>query len=186
MKQPSRYFWLAVALQVVILLGMAGRHGYTLMTGIPIKLQVASVDVYDTRGSQPVRLSYAITTLEEGAVSFGGAPYRQGQPVWVTLVKGDPVWTAVAVSTAKPAPAPDAAAVRANVLWMNSAWNDGPMPKPPSVVVRYGLEQFYLAGSETENLYDRAKDLTVEALVDPFGRAALSKVFLAGRELKFR
>jgi uncharacterized membrane-anchored protein len=194
MLRPKRFFWLAVVLQILLLLGMVGRHGYTLMTGTPIKLQTLPVDPWDPFRGQYVQLNYAISNLEEGKVSFAGAPYRQGQAVWVTVAKGDPFWTAVAVSAGKPAPAADTVALRGTVQWTDDGPDRGPDPspapgpanKPVTVFIHYGIEQFYVPEGQGKELEGRPRDLTVEALVDPFGRAALNRVFLEGKEIQWR
>jgi len=181
----KQWFWLAVAIQVIVLLGMAARHAYTLKTGQPVMLETAPVDPWSPLRGQYVSLSYKISMLREGEVAFSGAPYRDGQRVWVTLRKGDPYWSAVSVSGVKPAVATGEVAVLGTVQWMS--WNGrANLRGPAEVSVRYGIEQFYVPEGQGEDIERERRNLTVEVRVDSFGRAALSRVFVDGREITWQ
>lgn len=199
----GRTFWAAVALQILILFGMMGVHGFTLATGEPVLLKTAPVDPWDMFRGQYVRLTYEISRIEEGSIPMEGAPYQRGDRVWVTLQQGDPFWTAVAVSDRRPVTAAGQIAVRATVEWMHEGWEvpaepvgeDRPRPAdgrevprrmPGELRLRYGIEQFYVPEGEGLDLERQQEQMTVEALVDRFGRIALHKVFVAGREIRWR
>ena len=184
----KRIFWLAVALQVLILLGIVGRHQYTLATGTPILLKTAPVDPWDPFRGDYVRLNYEISSLTKDKVAMTGSPYRRGQSVWVTVAKGQEFWSAVAVSDKRPAVQNGQVALRAIVEFDNSAWDPAPgEPRTmPQLFVRYGIEQFYVPEGEGKDLETRQRDMTVQALVDRFGRAALHKVFVEGKEIQWR
>lgn len=182
----KHWFILAVAIQVLVLLGMAARHAYTVRTGQPVMLETAPVDPWSLLRGQYVRLSYKISMLREGEVTFSGAPYRDGQRIWVTLRKGDPYWKAVSVSDRRPATATGEVAVLGTVQWMS--WSGEPSGesstrRPAEVSVRYGIEQFYVPEGEGRELESGRASLSVEVRVDSLGRAALSRVFRDGKEI---
>lgn len=174
----KRGFWVAVALQVVILVGMMGLHGYTLATGSPVVLKTVPVDPWDPFMGQYVTLRYEISSLKASQVVMTGTPYRRGQQVWVSLRKGHPYWSAVAVSARRPEAGPGEMIMRGTV---ESTWDER-----GQVWIRYGIEQFYVPEGEGQKLEQNQPELTVEALVDSFGRAALSRVFYKGEEIRWR
>ncbi|MDP2856661.1 MAG: GDYXXLXY domain-containing protein [Bacillota bacterium] len=179
-----RWFFLTVAIQVLVLLGMAARHTYTVRTGQPVMLETAPVDPWSPLRGQYVRLSYKVSMLREGEVAFSGAPYRDGQRVWVTLRKGDPYWKAAAVSDRRPPAAAGEVAVLGTVQWMS--WGgEASVKGPAEVSVRYGIEQFYVPEGEGQELESGAS-LSVEVRVDSLGRAALSRVFRDGKEITWQ
>jgi len=181
----KQWFWVAVAIQVIVLLGMAARHTYTLGTGQPVMLETAPVDPWSPLRGQYVSLSYKISLLREGEVSLSGAPYRAGQRVWVTLRKGDPYWKAVSVSAMRPAPAAGELAVLGTVQWIS--WNpETPLKGPAEMFIRYGIEQFYVPEGQGQDIQSGRESLAVEVRVDSFGRAALSRVFRDGKEITWQ
>lgn len=189
-NKPRLRFWAAIAIQVAILLGMVGMHSYTLATGQPVRLQTAPVDPWDPFRGEYVYLNYAISRLGTDQMPMDGAPYRQGQRVWVTLRKGEPYWTAVKVSAAKPQTGPDEVVLRARVQWTQpydytkEGLTEGDLPG--WLVLRYGIEQFYVPEGQGQALQGQMADLSVEAVVDSQGRAALRQVFLEGQPIQWR
>jgi uncharacterized membrane-anchored protein len=203
-------FWLAVAVQLAVLLGMVGLHGYTLATGQPVLLKTAPVDPWDLMRGQYVRLAYEITTLDAGKVTVTGSP-RQADRVWVTLRKGAAYWDAVAIGPARPALGPGEVAIRGRVMaiWTGPLATGplamGPMATGPMAmgrtvpasplakgeqskrfVVRYGIEQFYVPEGEGQKLEGRRAALDVEVAVDSRGRAALRRVLVDGKPITWR
>lgn len=179
----KRWFWVAVALQVLVLLGMVASHAYTLATGSPIVLKTAPVDPWDYFMGEHVVLRYEISRLDTAHVAVSGGPFKRDQTVWVTLRKGDPYWTAVSVSAKRPAAAGGGEiAVRALVNYVGEMSVPGG-PRQNVVDVRYGIEQFYVPEGEGPKLEQQRTKISVEAKVDSFGRAGLSRVFVDGKEI---
>ena len=180
-----RRFWWAVAIQVAVLLTMIAVHGYTLATGRAVTLKTAPVDPWGYLTGRYVSLSYEISHFKEAELPMEGAPYKRNQTVWVTLQEGDPYWTAEAVSAHRPALSPNQVVLRGTVT---AAWQPYATPGTKSsweYNLHYGIEQFYIPERE-KLLEQRGADFTVEALVDSFGRAALHRVFLDGREIRWQ
>ncbi|HLN63637.1 MAG TPA: GDYXXLXY domain-containing protein [Symbiobacteriaceae bacterium] len=180
----KRWFWLAVALQVLLLLGMVGRHAYTVATGQPILLQTAPVDPWDMFRGEYVRLNYTISRIDVAATPTSGGPFKRGQAVWVVMQQGEPSWTLVAVHAAHPGTAPGQIALKATVV--QEQWGESQRPQP--MLLEYGIEQFYVPEGEGPKLEQAARDhkLTVQVLVDNFGRAVVHKVFTDGQEVRWR
>ena len=183
MRNKRWLFVAAVALQVMLLLGMAARHTYTLQTGRPIRLETVPVDPWDMFRGEYVQLRYKISELSAGQIPMTGAPYERGQRVWVTLRQADPYWVAVALSDRKPAVGGGEVALQGRVEWWMT---EGGPTGGPQGSVHYGIEQFYVPEGEGPGLEERRLQISVEARVDRFGRAALSRVFVDGKEIEWR
>lgn len=203
----KRWFLLAIGVQLLILFSLIGVHSFTQMTGEPVMLKTAPRDPWDPFRGEYVVLSYEISRLEVGTIPMEGEPYVRGQRVWVTLAEGNPYWTAVAVSDRRPQTTAGQLAVRGTVEWMSEGWGpvpgepiDRPNPERPGdekpvewrermpgeLFLRYGIEQFYVPEGEGPGLERPEAELTVEALVDRFGRIALRKVFVDGKEIRWQ
>lgn len=197
----AKKFWLAVAVQLLVLFGMIGVHSYTVATGTPVLLKTAPVDPWDALRGQYVSLNYEISMLRPEQIPMTGLPYRSGQTIWVTLQKGNPYWTAVAVSDKRSAAAAGQVIIKGIVQWYMEPFEpkvaeptsppgappppETPPPQPARLMVRYGIEQFYVPEGQGEDLQRQVRDMSVEALVDSTGRAALHKVFLGDKEIKW-
>lgn len=176
-----RNFGVAVLLQVVILLGIAAWQLFTLLSGTAVHLKSVPVDPWDPFRGEYVDLSYEISRLP-GTLPMAGGPYEPGQRVWVTLRQGEPYWSAVAVSAERPQTAANEVALRGRVRWTEV----GPEGRTGFVVIRYGIEQFYVPEGQGRELQGQVVDMAVEARVDRFGRAALKTVFLEGDPIVWR
>lgn len=178
-----RWFWAAIALQVLVLVGMIGSHGYTLWTGRPVMLKSAPVDPWDPLRGEYITLGYEISVLRQGQVAMIGAPYRRGQTVWVALKQQGEYWGAVQLSDQRPLAVSGQIPIKATVEYAGGE-NGG----PGDVHVRYGIEQFYVPEGEGRGLPDNGApaNMAVEAMVDSFGRAGLHRVFLEGNEIRWR
>lgn len=169
-----RWFLVAVAIQILILLGLAARHQYTVWAGTPVLLKTEAVDPWDLFRGDYVRLNYAISELPLPAGEKIG--YRD--PVWVVLKPpgaGGKYWEAVAVSATKPSVGPGQVAVKARALYAFDR----------TVRLQYGFEQFFVPegrGLELERNYHR---LDVEVAVDRFGRAVLKTVFWDSKPIRW-
>lgn len=177
----SRRFWAAVGVQVAILLGMIGLHGYTLLTGQPVILQGAPLDPWDPLRGEYVALHYAISELE-ATLPMAGWPYNAGQRVWVTLRQGDPYWTAVSVSDRQPEGAGDEVALRGRIRWIDP----GEGRRPGRIAVDYGIEQVYVPEGQGRALEGQLVELDVQAAVDRNGRAVIRALYLEGEPIVWR
>lgn len=180
----KRWFWLAVAVQVLLLLGLVGRHAYTVTTGTPIVLQTEPVDPWDPFRGEYVRLNYTISRADITGPASNGGPFKAGQQVWVVLRPEDGLWQFVSVHATRPTVPSGQVALKATVV--NDPWYINGVAAPARL--EYGIEQFYVPEGEGRKLEQAGgkRKLTVEVLVDSFGRAALHKVFVDGQEVRWR
>ena len=144
----KRWFWLAVAVQILVLVGMMGTHGFTVLTGQPVRLQSVPVDPWDLFRGEYVTLRYDISQFEPGKIPMEGAPYTRGQTIWVKLQNGEPTATALAVSSRRPAAAPGEVVLKGRVEWYRAPHSDAWGSDPGELTIRYGVEQFYVPQGE--------------------------------------
>lgn len=195
-----RWFWLAVALQILVLFGLIGSHAYTVSTGVPVRLTAESFNPWESVQGQTVNLTYGISRIDPAKVPVQGGPFKRGQQIWVTLALGDGAAATkpVGVSAKRPQVQAGQVAIRGIVDWVNSS---EPVPAPPpeqspppeykpvppgQIAIRYGVEQFALPDGEGRSTPRPMSDFTVEIAVDRFGRAALTRVFIDGHEVQWR
>lgn len=190
MQRRALWFALVVALQLLLLLGLVGRHSYTLATGTEVTLKSEPFDPWDPLKGQYVRLRYNISTFQLTDTTGAAPPFQSGQMVWVTLKEGAPFWTVTTVTKERPAVGPDEVAVRARVQWVQW-WQD--LKEPPfaefrngQVSLEYGVEEFYVPEGEGPKLEQQRDGITVKAKVDRFGQMALSQVLVNGEPVKWK
>lgn len=189
--------FLAVTLQLAVLLGFVGWHSYTLLTGQPVSLTARIVDPWDPFRGAHVRLEYPFSLLsgEEVADQIN----RPGASVWLTLKKEGESWVTAGVSSDRPRLQGENVALRGKIVdFYTGPEISPPPPRRPSgdldnqqstpeapktdigrqvekVRVRYGIEQYYVAESDSQTLA-AADEVTVKVLVDSFGRAVVREV----------
>lgn len=192
-RRKGLWFALAVALQVVILLTLVGRHSYTLATGTEVLLKSEPIDPWSPLKGQYVRLRYNISTFPLSLAAGEEPPYQRGDVVWVILQKynpdGDPYWSATAVGKERSRPGPGQVAVQARVDWVQ--WWGDPSQNPPTgfksqVNLLYGIEEFYVPEGEGPGLEANRGGITVKAKADRFGRMALSQVLVNGEPVEWK
>jgi uncharacterized membrane-anchored protein len=187
-RRRGLWFALAVALQLMVLVGLVGRHSYTLATGQEVVLKSEPFDPWNPLKGEYVRLRYNISAVTVSGEAGQEPPYQRGDVVWVTLQRGAPFWTAVAIGRERPAVGADQVAVKARVDWVQW-WGDSKESPPPGfehgqVNLIYGMEEFYVPEGEGPGLEQQRDGITVKAKVDRFGRMALSQVLVNGEPVK--
>lgn len=189
-RRRALWFALVVALQVVVLLGMVGRHSYTLATGTEVTLKSEPFDPWDPFKGEYVRLRYNISTFELPTPARGEEPpYQRGDQVWVLLTKEEDYWRATAVGRLRSKPMEGQVAVRARVDWVD--WWAPEEPVPPGsfrsqLHLIYGMEEFYVPEGEGPPLEAERDGIRVKAKVDRFGRIALSQVLVNGEPVRWK
>lgn len=174
----KRWFLLAVALQVVLLLGLAARHQYTVATGAPMLLETVPVDPFDMFRGDYVRLAFAASRVPAPAVDH----VRPDEPVWVLFQEpgpGQKYWQAVSASRERPSPGPGQLVVQARARWHEP---DGEQ----RLQVHYGFEQFYVPEGQGLRLEREPKRVDVQVAVDRFGRAAIQQVLWDGQPVEWQ
>jgi uncharacterized membrane-anchored protein len=188
-RRKGLCFALAVALQLLILLGMVGRHSYTLATGTEVTLKSEPIDPWNPWKGEYVRLRYNISTFQLPNPTGEEPPFRSGERVWVTLRAGASVWQVVGISKDRPTTQSGEVAVQARVDWVQ--WWDGKERIPSDfphgqVHLTYGVEEFYVPEGEGPGLEQQRDGITVKAKVDRFGRMALAQVLVDGKPVEWK
>lgn len=201
-----RWFWVAVAVQILVLFGIIGSHLYTVSTGVRVKLKTGSARGYDLLRGQTIHLNYEIARIDPARVPVQGNPSKRGETVWVTLAPGaDGFAEAVAVNTRRTSVQAGQVALKGAVQWVNPGPPEPvapppektPPPGPPNqaedkpipigqIQISYGIEEIVLPDNQWGMGPHPMADLTVEIAVDRFGRAALTRVYVNGREVPWR
>lgn len=189
MRRRGLWFALAVAVQLMVLLGMIGRHSFTLATGTEVVLKSEPFDPWDPLKGEYVRLRYNVSTVPIPLAEGEEPPYERGDAVWLLLQKGEPYWTVAGIGKERSRPGPDQVSVRARVDWVQW-WSAPTEPKPAGfeaqVNLLYGIEEFYVPEGEGRGLEEERDGITVKAKVDGWGRMALSQVLVKGEPVKWR
>ncbi len=201
-----RWFWVAVAIQILVLFGLIGSHLYTVSTGVHVKLKTESMGEYDTVQGQTIQVNYEIARIDPAKVPVQGNPSKRGETVWVTLATGaDGFAEAVAVNTKRTPVQAGQVAIKGTVQWVNTSPPEpvAPPPEktPPPVTpdqpeykpipigqiqISYGIERIVLPDNQVDTSPRPMADLTAEIAVDRFGRAALTRVYVNGQEILWR
>jgi len=172
---PKVKFSLAVALQILVLIGLIASRQGTLASGRTILLETVPVDPRSLFQGDYVVLSYKISTVDPGKVQEAGASWRPGETVYVTLRQQGKYWEAVAVHRRRPRAGPEEVVIKGRWNWGNR--------------ITYGIESYFVPegqGREIERRRgQRGEDgtarLSVEVAVDRAGRAAIRRLLVDDR-----
>ena len=162
-------FALGVALQLLVLLAVAGSWQRTLATGTVIQLETVPVDPRDLFRGDYVQLSYKISTLDLAALGSTGS-FAPGSTVYVGLEERGPYWEATSVGTTHPG----GLAIRGTV-WTHFAGSGG------GLGVRYGLESYFVPEGKGRLIERAQRPVTVEVSVDGGGRAVIRRLLVDGQ-----
>lgn len=155
---------LAVALQLLILAGIAGARQWTLATGTTVLLETAPVDPRDLFRGDYVVLNYKISSLDRRALGITET-FRPGQVVYVGLEPRGKFWEAVSVGTQRP---------QGVYLRGRTEFSFG----EDTVRVSYGVESYFVPEG-SGRLVERTRDpLSVEVAVGRDGTAVIRRLFL--------
>ena len=169
MNKTTVFFFAAVALQVLILLGVPARKAYTRATGRDVVLKVAPVDPYDVLKGYFVTLDYDISR----PANFPQAPKFEFDEVMYAIVEqqADGVWTPVGIERELPNNLP------ANRAAIRGHWDDRR--------IKYGIEEFSIPETKRqiveEDLSKNRNEARVDLKVDADGNAALLRLRIQDR-----
>jgi len=163
----NRFRWLAILVlaQALVLLGLAGSSYAAVRFGKEIRLQTVPVDPRDILYGDYVTLSYEISRLSP-SIWRGASLPKEGEPIYVAVAPKGDVYEAIAAYPNRVAPPPEGALLKGLV---ELQWDK-------DIVVRYGLERYYVPEGTGLALEREAGTLIVVAKVAPWGRATLTDV----------
>jgi len=163
-------FWLAVGLQLSILLGLAGWKQQTVWTGQTIRLQTAPVDPRSLFRGDYVILHYPFSSLDPHLVA-DGASVAQGDTVYVVLAGSDGNWHARSVHKQRLEAAPGEVVLRGTV--QRPTWSGGGLD------VAYGIESYFVPEGSGWPV-TRAGVLEVDVAIDGWGRGVVRRLLVDG------
>ena len=167
-------FYLAVGLQLVLLLGLLGFRQFTLLTGQRVWLKTVPVDPRDMFRGDYVTLSYEISRLPDWRL--GSQKFARGGTVFVSLRRQGRFWNVDSVSSEQPED--ERLFIRGkarNAREGGADWRAG-APRP-ELGVEYGIESYFVPEGEGKSYEaQRGAGLAVEVAVDRYGRAAIRRV----------
>jgi uncharacterized membrane-anchored protein len=159
-------FAAAVAVQVLILVGVPLQKVLTRATGRPVFLKVVPVDPYNILSGYYVTLAYEISRV----TSFPDAPaIEEGATLFAVVEEGsDGLWHPVSLETTRPANLPiNRIAIKGRVEGSR---------------IVYGLEEFFIPeeqrGVIADELGKYINETRVELKVDEQGQAALIRLHI--------
>ena len=173
-NKTALWFALALALQIVILVGVPAQKIIVRTTGRSVILKVQPVDPYDILSGYYVTLGYEISS-SSGFPRDPGEPNTDPNPGGIVYAiverQDDGVWHAVELAVSLPTSLPD------NRLAIRGRYVGGR--------IEYGIEQFYIPESKRgvidKDLREHIGNARVEVKVDANGDAALVKLMIEDR-----
>jgi uncharacterized membrane-anchored protein len=187
---------IVVALQTLALAYMIYDRQAMLNAARTVTLKVVPVDPRDIFRGDYVILSYDISRLDLSAID-GDNTFEYNDTVFVTLVPNGATWKVVAIAREKPVAVQGGVAVRGTVNSFDlinpptaaigpggtPAPTPAPAPPPQSFVsVTYGIESYFVPEGTGRAIEDEARkgELSVDAAIDPTGRAAIKALRRGG------
>lgn len=141
------YFVLAVAFQIVMLLGTAAPKMYALHYGRTVHLRTSPVDPYDLFRGNYVTLNYDISRIKTKK------SFDYGEKVYVTLQPEGEYWKAADVVLQKPS---------SGLALQGEAQSHG---QDGILHVDYKMDRFYVPDGTGKKL-EKSKHLDVEVAID--------------------
>lgn len=159
-------FLMALGLQLLLLLSLAGAKQYTVLAGTRILLRSQPVDPRDLFRGDYVALRYDISRLPRR--QWREPSFHQGQTVYVTLSQGPRFWTGAFVDDRPPEDGSLFLRGRVRAI------------EPGALEVTYGLENYFVPEGEGWKLEalqrKRGRVLAVEVSVDRRGHGVIRGV----------
>ncbi|MFS0722978.1 GDYXXLXY domain-containing protein [Paenibacillus sp. 1P07SE] len=162
---------LLVALQIVVLGGMAFTYAAAGWYGQQIVLKTAPVDPRDLFYGDYVILEYEISRLDVALWTGGTGLPDARDTVYVKLRRtsgGEGVYEAVEVSPSRPEADENEAVLKGKVTY--TGFN--------AIQVRYGLERYYVQEGTGRALEEQREDMLVSVRIAPWGQARLMDLIL--------
>jgi uncharacterized membrane-anchored protein len=193
---PARNFWLALGVQLLLLVSVPAPALYTLNTGTQVFLKTAPIDPVDLLRGYYQTLKYEISSTNNLINLPGGDPnyyskeltneqsvtkWRSGQELFVTLElpKGRSAAKPIAVSLQRPTTIPPNAVILRGVL-------DGSQ-------VKYDLERFYMPEQQQATVNKdlnqaqarSSQNLLMEVKIGRDGHAVPVAIWVGDRSYRF-
>jgi uncharacterized membrane-anchored protein len=180
---PSRNFWLALAVQIILLASVPAQALYVLNSGTTVFLKTTPVDPVDLLRGYFQTLSYEISVLDTLAKLPGGEALNKlpnGQKIFVTLAlpsNGRAAAQPIAVSLQPPTTLPP------NTVILRGISNYSR--------VKYDLEQFYMPEQQQAKVNQdinharQTQSLLIETKIGQDGQALPVAIWVGDKSYRF-
>ncbi|MFC0189862.1 GDYXXLXY domain-containing protein [Fictibacillus aquaticus] len=155
---------LAVAIQLAVLLLIAGSYYAADMFGREIAIKTKPVDPSDILYGDYVILNYDISEVDTSM--WPGEWEHNDKTVFVTLTEKDGIYSVKELSKNRPDVDGSDVVLKANAY---PSWNG----TKDTIGLQYGLERFYVEDNTGKALEEKAGDLTAIVKVAPWGQVKL-------------
>lgn len=164
-----------VAIQLVLVAGLFGVRGFTVLTGEEIILETEPVDPRDIFRGDYATLSYAISTLPAPSDDW-----EAGDRAYVVLEQQGTYHQPVSVHHERPPTSGGQVCLQGQVQWVDARGEGGPQngAEDPRLNIEYGIESYFIP----EGAGDPPRDARVDAqvAVDRFCHAVITAILVDG------
>lgn len=172
-------FFLAILLQVLILLSFQIKKEISIRRGVKIVVKTTPVDPRSLFRGDYINLNYEFSRIDLDKVECDTTYFYKGQKVFVKLSKVGDDWKAVQVS-GEPIKdiGPDETMITGINRWRSRR----------SINVIYGIESYFVPEGRGKYIEKKILDkrVKVELSIDKGGHASARKIFIDEKEVKFR
>jgi uncharacterized membrane-anchored protein len=173
-------FITAVILQAVVLLSMIANQELLLKNGTKVMLKCVPVDPRSLFSGDYVQLNYEISEIRKGATESEQKKFdsfSEDDTIFVALVKNRDDHFYSIGDYAKTA---DELNKNYRIILK------GTVDDAYYVIrIRYGIETYFVPQSEGKEIETNMTEVSAEVSIAEDGRSALSRLFIAGEEVKF-
>lgn len=163
-----RRFILMMSVPAVVILAFISVNLYIVYTGQEILLNVAPVDPRDLFRGDYVALTYEISAIDLGDVSYDTV-FSPGETVYAILSKKEKFWTVDSTHHAKPLLSNDQVCMKGRVTRTYGSL----------VFVEWGIESYFVPEGEGRGIEDmRDAEISAIVSVDSTGSSVLKELLI--------
>lgn len=176
----------AIAIQLVAIFSIILFKLLILGSGTEVILHVSPVDPRDYLRGDYVAFQYDISSIK--AYSFDYSPVRNGDEVYVPLIKSGKYWINAGMmeTVTKTKPKKGKVYIKGTVKSGGSVGNNDSFYiqswERPDVVVEYGIEQYFIPVGAGTNFSFWDHDVSAAVQIGDSGEAVLKKIYVDGKE----
>lgn len=173
-------FIAAVILQAIVLLSMIAKQELLLKNGTKVMLKCVPVDPRSLFSGDYVRLNYEISEIRKGETETEKKKFddfSEDDTIYVALIKNkaDQYYTIADYGKS-------ADGLKKNYTFILK----GTVEEVYSTLrIRYGIETYFVPQKEGKDIETNMAEVSAEVSIAEDGRSALSRLFIAGKEVKF-
>lgn len=184
-KRFTILFWLAVGLQIIVIVAVFGFHQTSSFLGEDVLLKLsAPKDPLSLFQGHYLILNYEISNLDLSKMNLDNlaSGLRFREDIYVELEEQGGYWRAVSVSKTKPK---EAVFIKGEAVFGGFSRGSG------IIAVNYGIEKYFISEKDWQKTEDILRKATiqgtayVEVNISPFThKGSVKKIFIDGEEFK--